>query len=149
MISILEAYDAMTSDHVFRAAVSQERAMAELFQSAGSQFDPELVGSFAELMACDQSELRLAIAQRWLQRLDPEAANSFWEWSPPPAAMPAGQGESLFQMRLLDNMHDAVIFVDAGMRVLRWNHGAERLTGISGSSMPAAALVAGVAESAQ
>jgi diguanylate cyclase (GGDEF)-like protein len=135
MISILEAYDAMTSDHVFRAAVSQERAMAELFQSAGSQFDPELVRSFAELMACDQSQLRLAIAQRWLQRLDPEAANSFWEWSPPPAAIPVGQGESLFQMRLLDNMHDAVIFVDAAMRVLRWNHGAERLTGIPASSM--------------
>jgi diguanylate cyclase (GGDEF)-like protein len=135
MISIVEAYDAMTNDHVFRPAVSQERAMAELFQSAGSQFDADLVQSFAELMACDQSELRLAIAQRWLQRLDPEAANSHWEWSPPPAAATAGRGESLFQMRLLDNMHDAVIFVDAGMKVLQWNHGAERLTGIAGSSM--------------
>jgi diguanylate cyclase (GGDEF)-like protein len=135
MISIAEAYDAMTNDRVFRAAVSQERAMAELFHSAGSQFDPELARSFAELMACDQSELRLAIAQCWLQRLDPEAANSCWEWSPPPAASPAGQGESLFQMRLLDNMHDAVIFVDAHLKVLRWNHGAERLTGIAGSSM--------------
>jgi diguanylate cyclase (GGDEF)-like protein/PAS domain S-box-containing protein len=125
----------MTSDHVFRSAVSQERAMAELFQSAGGQFDPELVRSFAELMACDQSELRRAIAQRWLQRLDPEAANSCWEWNPPPAANSKGEGEPLFQMRLLDNMHDAVIFVDAGLRVLQWNHGAERLTGIAGSGI--------------
>ena len=135
MISILEAYDAMTNDHVFRPAVSQERAMAELFQSAGGQFDPELVQSFAELMACDQSELRRAITRRWLQRLDPEAANSCWEWSPPPAANRSDDGEPLFQTRLLDNMHDAVIFVNVGMRVLRWNHGAERLTGIAGSSM--------------
>jgi diguanylate cyclase (GGDEF)-like protein len=135
MISIVEAYDAMTSDQVFRAAVSQERAMAELFQSAGSQFDPELVRGFAELTACDQSELRREIAQRWLQRLDPQVANSYWQWNPPPAAIPAGQGESLFQMRLLDNMHDAVIFVDAHKRVLHWNHGAERLTGIAASTM--------------
>ena len=32
-------------------------------------------------------------------------------------------------------MHDAVVFVDAGQRVIHWNSGAERLTGIAGASV--------------
>jgi len=43
MIAVAEAYDAMTTDRVYRPALSQERAMAELFRCAGSQFDPILV----------------------------------------------------------------------------------------------------------
>ena len=35
----------------------------------------------------------------------------------------------------MDNMYDAVIFVDAAQQVVAWNHGAERLTGIPGNSI--------------
>ena len=49
MIAIAEAFDAMTTDHVYRPARSQERAMAELFDCSGTQFDPELVRQFGEL----------------------------------------------------------------------------------------------------
>ena len=52
MIAIVEAFDAMTTDHVYRPAMSQERAMAELFHCAGTQFDPELVRQFAEFREC-------------------------------------------------------------------------------------------------
>jgi diguanylate cyclase (GGDEF)-like protein/PAS domain S-box-containing protein len=40
----------------------------------------------------------------------------------------------LFQQRLLDNMYDAVIFVDANRQITLWNRGAERLTGIEAAS---------------
>jgi diguanylate cyclase (GGDEF)-like protein/PAS domain S-box-containing protein len=41
----------------------------------------------------------------------------------------------MFQQKLLDNMHDAVIFVDAELRIMQWNRGAERLTGIPAASV--------------
>ncbi|HTM53739.1 MAG TPA: diguanylate cyclase, partial [Pirellulales bacterium] len=41
----------------------------------------------------------------------------------------------VFQQKLLDNMHDAVIFVNRDMQIIQWNRGAERLTGNSATSM--------------
>ena len=135
MITIVEAFDAMTTDHVFRPAMSQERAIQELFEYSGSQFDPELVKSFVELHVSDQSKLRLEVASRWLNDLDPETVNSYWKLN---SRSPDREGPSaadMFQARLLDNMHDAVVFIDAGMRVVQWNNGAERLTGIAESTV--------------
>ena len=43
--------------------------------------------------------------------------------------------DAIFQGRLLDTMYDAVVFVDAASRVVLWNRGAERLTGISGAGI--------------
>ncbi len=134
MIAIVEAFDAMTTDHVFRPAMSLERATSELFEFAGTQFDPALVKQFVELHASDQSQIRRDTAGRWLQSLDPELGDSYWELSALPSAVSFKDPDSMFPAKLLDNMHDAVVFVDAGLRVVQWNHGAERLTGITGSS---------------
>jgi HD-GYP domain-containing protein (c-di-GMP phosphodiesterase class II) len=38
-----DAYNAMTTDRVYRAAMSQEEAFAELVHNAGSQFEPQVV----------------------------------------------------------------------------------------------------------
>ena len=46
MIAIVDAFDAMTTDHVYRRAMSRERALAELFETSGTQFDPDLVKQF-------------------------------------------------------------------------------------------------------
>ncbi len=135
MIAVVEAYDSMTTDHVFRRAMSQERALGELFQAAGRQFDPELVREFAEFQAGDQTAARRETAQRWLRSLDPEAADSFWQLQGPNAPAGLTSQTDLFQAKLLDHMHDAVLFIDAALRILQWNHGAERLTGIASSSI--------------
>jgi len=72
----------------------------------------------------------------WLEALQPEDSNGFWG---KPATSASGNpvvtGERVFQQKLLDNMHDAVIFVNCNMQIIQWNRGAERLTGNSAASM--------------
>jgi diguanylate cyclase (GGDEF)-like protein/PAS domain S-box-containing protein len=46
ILSIADAYDAMTSDRPYRKAMSHEAALAELRRCAGVQFDPALVELF-------------------------------------------------------------------------------------------------------
>ena len=46
---------------------------------------------------------------------------------------------SLFEKKLIDNMHDGVVFVDSQATILLWNTGVERLTGVSSAAPPAAA----------
>ncbi len=135
MIAVAEAFDAMVTDHVYRPAMSHERAMTELFDCAGTQFDPELVSRFAELQECDQSQLQRDVADRWLHTLDPNLANSYWQLNCVPSSRSLPDIDSLFQIKLLENMYDAVVFVDAGGQVTLWNHGAERLTGMIGSTL--------------
>jgi len=132
MIAIVEAFDAMTTDLVYRPARSQERALAELFDGAGSQFDPELVEQFAGFHREDQTALRWEVAHRWLRRLESNQTDLFGEMSYGAAPAIEPDVDSLFEGRLLDNMYDAVVFVDAAGRVQLWNRGAERLTGIAG-----------------
>ena len=50
ILSIVDAYDAMTSDRPYRKAMSKEQAIGELRRCAGSQFEPELVEKFIELL---------------------------------------------------------------------------------------------------
>ncbi len=135
VIAIVEAFDAMTSDHVFRRAMSQERAMRELFESAGTQFDPGLVHEFAEFRVCDQTPLHAEMARRWLRDLDPATADSYWGLMTVPNGMGSEDAARRFETKLLENMHDAVVFIDAGMRIVEWNRGAERLTGIATPSV--------------
>ena len=135
MIAIAEAFDAMTTDHVYRPARSQESAMAELFECAGRQFDPELVRHFAEFYRDDHSTLHQRAAQRWLHTLDPKLVNSHWSLNTVPSPLCGVKTESVFETKLLENMCDAVIFIDVAGRITLWNRGAERLTGIAADSV--------------
>lgn len=135
MIAIVEAFDAMTTDQVFRPAISTDRALAELFAFAGTQFDPELIQEFAQLAQADSSKLYAAASRRWLQALDPESADSFWQLKTRPLPDRRSAEAALFNGKLLSNMHDAVVFVDRDLKVVLWNHGAERLTGIASASI--------------
>jgi diguanylate cyclase (GGDEF)-like protein/PAS domain S-box-containing protein len=49
-------------------------------------------------------------------------------------ATPATAGESLFETKLIDNMHDGVVFVDSQANIVLWNTGVERLTGVSSNA---------------
>lgn len=50
IISVVDAYDAMTSDRPYRRALSREEAIEELKRNAGTQFDAEVVEAFLDLL---------------------------------------------------------------------------------------------------
>lgn len=50
LLSITDAFDAMTNDRPYRKALATQAALTELRRCAGSQFDPGLVEQFAELI---------------------------------------------------------------------------------------------------
>ena len=134
ILAIVDAFDAMTSDQVYRRALSRERAVAELFEFAGVQFDPQLVREFCGYLSADLVKLHGGAARRWLKHLHPDHVNSFWQLSQSTGSG-GSSGDHVFQQRLLENMHDAVIFVDNSFRIVLWNRAAERLTGIAASSI--------------
>jgi HD-GYP domain-containing protein (c-di-GMP phosphodiesterase class II) len=49
LLAVTDAFDAMTSSRPYRAALTSERALAELGSCAGSQFDPEMAELFLEV----------------------------------------------------------------------------------------------------
>lgn len=50
ILAVADAYDAMTNERVYRSAISSEEAVGELELNAGTQFDPEIVRLFVELI---------------------------------------------------------------------------------------------------
>ena len=50
ILSIVDAYDAMTSDRPYRKAMSAAKAIAELRKFAGIQFDPDLLEPFCRVL---------------------------------------------------------------------------------------------------
>ncbi len=58
VFAVVDAFDAMTSDRPYRAALPLDQAAAELAKMAGTQFDPEVVRAFLPL--CEQFAPRAA-----------------------------------------------------------------------------------------
>ena len=50
ILAVADAYEAMTSDRVYRASIGRQAADEELRQCAGTQFDPEVVDAFLRVL---------------------------------------------------------------------------------------------------
>ena len=138
MIAIVDAFDSMTSACSHRAAMPREQAIDELHSGSGSQFDPILVKQFADLLSKQQDLLTERVASRWLQQISTSVDAMPWNAGASSTNQGTASGESsttacrsLFEQKLVDAMHDGVLFVDRDGRIDLWSKGAERLTGVS------------------
>ncbi len=59
VFAVADAFDAMTSDRPYRPAMSLERAVEEIVDGAGTQFDPEVVRVFVQLVEEEPATIRL------------------------------------------------------------------------------------------
>ncbi|MGI9861257.1 HD-GYP domain-containing protein [Moorella naiadis] len=53
ILSVADCYDAMTTNRVYRPALTPVEAVRELKRCAGSQFDPQIVDVFCRILAAD------------------------------------------------------------------------------------------------
>ena len=136
ILAAVDAYDSMTTEHVYRAAMSNDRALAELSSMSGSQFDPQVVMIMTQLGTQIEAEL-LSSPEAWLSQMLGTSAEGLWGLNPLEESAPQHQRQQAwrFPQKLLDAMHDGVIFVDGARKIVLWNRGAERLTGHSRESV--------------
>ena len=54
IVTVADAYDAMTSDRAYRKSFSQEEAIVQLKQGSGVQFDQQVVDTFVNILEEEQ-----------------------------------------------------------------------------------------------
>lgn len=133
MLSIVEAFDAMTTEHVYRPAMSRERALAELAKFSGTQFDPELALDYQRMLEDHPEVVHGGTINRWLNKLRDKQANHRWQASFTEAApiRPKHQVVDGFFRQLMIHTHDGVAFIDSNGVVRAWNSALHHLTGVS------------------
>jgi len=92
IFAVADAFDAITSDRVYRAGRSYEVAVAELDEFAGRQFDPEVVAAFHRVPREEWKELREISFRKWQERRDGQ-----------PAKLPARSAETETRLASLVN----------------------------------------------
>jgi HD-GYP domain-containing protein (c-di-GMP phosphodiesterase class II) len=75
IFAVADAFDAITSDRVYRAARSHEAAVAELEEWVGRQFDPTVVDAFNRVSNSDWEELRRISLMKAAQPDEDASAN--------------------------------------------------------------------------
>jgi len=56
IIAIVDAYDAMTNDRIYRKALSKEEAITEIQRNKGTQFDPLIADVFIKILQKKKTE---------------------------------------------------------------------------------------------
>ncbi|NTW05810.1 MAG: HD domain-containing protein, partial [Peptococcaceae bacterium] len=49
IIAVADAYDAMTSDKIYRSAMTKDTAIEEIRNNSGTQFDPDITEVFINI----------------------------------------------------------------------------------------------------
>src|SRR6202020_521128 len=52
ILAVCDAFEAMTSDRIYRPAISADAALAELKRNRGTQFDKTIVDAFCKCVGC-------------------------------------------------------------------------------------------------
>ncbi len=58
IVSVVDAFDAMTSERAYRHAMSREESIAELLKNRGKQFDPSTLDAFLDIVKTIRTDNR-------------------------------------------------------------------------------------------
>ncbi len=140
MLAIADAFDAMTTDTVYRPALSRERAIQELMEGAATQFDPELAADFNRMLEQRPEMLQSVVVDRWLRQLQ-NSGSSMWGFGDRDGSdksstgrgksQPTVRRETFYHQQLIRNLKDGVVFTDAEGTITEWNASMQRLTSIA------------------
>jgi diguanylate cyclase (GGDEF)-like protein/PAS domain S-box-containing protein len=139
MLAIADAFDSMTTDHVYRPAMSREAAIGVVLNGSGTQFDPELANDFCRMMQHDVERVHRQVLLRWLREPVDHSQDTRWAIRKQPTLHEDSMRDETerwrFHDQLFNNMTDAVIYIDRDGMVQSWNYAAEKLTGIASGAV--------------
>jgi HD-GYP domain-containing protein (c-di-GMP phosphodiesterase class II) len=72
ILTIADAFDAMTTDRPYRSALSINEAMEEILKNSGTQFDPELAKQFVKLKVKINEALKTSLESIFAEVLETE-----------------------------------------------------------------------------
>ena len=131
MLAIADAFDSMTTDTVYRPAFSRERATEELFRGSHTQFDPELVADFAQMLEERPEIVQGCVVNRWLKNLQQDSSEFFHGSAiASPTVTQTIRTESCFFQSLMSSADDGIAFTNSEGVVTRWNDAMESLTSV-------------------
>ncbi len=121
ILAVADAYDSLSTDKTYRDAKSHADILAILKEASGSQFDGNIVRAL----------------ERWVENEglpfsetldDPTPAVGSPKASHPQNAQEASSlGHIFAYLYLLESLYDGFYLVDADLRFVIWNRGAEKL----------------------
>ena len=85
IVAVADAFDALTTDRTYRAALTPAEAVEQIRARAGTQFDPAVVGALRRALArhtwvvTERSEAVLAVSGRNRDHDDPECSDLYAE----------------------------------------------------------------------
>lgn len=57
IVSVVDSYDAMTNDRIYKKAITKSSAIAELNRCSSTQFDPKIVNIFTDILQFDKHNM--------------------------------------------------------------------------------------------
>lgn len=141
LIRIVDAYDSMTMRSAYRNPLSREDAVQELLRNIGTQFDPKLARSFAQMIHKPKPRLEDRVQSHWMKSLPMMAEQVKFSFETDASLAPMGISPMMhimndsFYRHMLNNIQQGVIFVDNDFRILQWNRAATDMTGHSADAM--------------
>ncbi len=139
MLAIVGAFDAMTTDQIYRPAMSRDRAVGELCSGSGTQFDPELVHDFCRMLEAHAGIYQNQVLERWLGQLAQERQDGRWIAG---GRMLQSQGDPIanqssndYLVELFTSVTAGVVFLNAQGEIVAWNDAISKLTSISADAV--------------
>lgn len=129
VLSVADAYESLTTDQPFRAAMTHIEAMRVLHENSGSRFDGNVVAALDRWAAGAGLNHLMDQADVLIPGRDPGAVS-------PVAAAEAGTLCHIFSyLHSLETLYSGYYVLDSDLRFVVWSGGAEATLGRSASEM--------------